>query len=150
MDAAAVISNLVNFGAAGAVIFVVMQMLKFIKDRDSAFLANLDRSQTLNLEEQRASRAQVTQQFEQIRALFDRVMGNIQDLTAAVIGLKNATVANEVAVKSAAATSQGVIASVELLHRDVVTIQKEIDDLRRLYGHPAPSRKPSHRPEGNP
>lgn len=85
----AILSNLVNLGSAGAVIVVVVYLLKYKAESDRTFLDRLDRIENRHVDEERADRDQTKALFEQVRNLFDRVMGVCTDLSTTVKELSN-------------------------------------------------------------
>jgi uncharacterized protein YoxC len=100
-----ILTSLVNLGAAGAVIVVVIYLLKYKAESDKTFLDRLDKIENRHLDEERADRDQTRALFDQTRALFDqtrvlfdRVIGICNDLSAAVRDLSNNTKANEKAI----------------------------------------------------
>jgi hypothetical protein len=93
-----ILTSLVNLGAAGAVIVVVIYLLKYKAESDKTFLDRLDKIENRHLDEERADRDQTRALFDQTRVLFDRVIGICNDLSAAVRDLSNNTKANEKAI----------------------------------------------------
>jgi hypothetical protein len=94
-----ILTSLVNLGAAGAVIVVVIYLLKYKAESDKTFLDRLDKIENRHLDEERADRDQTRALFDQTRVLFDRVIGICNDLSAAVRDLSNNTKANEKAIQ---------------------------------------------------
>jgi hypothetical protein len=93
-----IVTSLVNLGAAGAVIVVVIYLLRYKAESDKTFLDRLDKIENRHLDEERADRDQTRALFDQTRVLFDRVIGICNDLSAAVRDLSNNTKANEKAI----------------------------------------------------
>jgi hypothetical protein len=93
-----ILTSLVNLGAAGAVIVVIIYFLKYKAESDKTFLDRLDKIENRHLDEERADRDQTRALFDQTRVLFDRVIGICNDLSAAVRDLSNNTKANEKAI----------------------------------------------------
>lgn len=93
-----ILTSLVNLGAAGAVIVVVIYLLKYKAESDKTFLDRLDKIENRHLDEERADRDQTRALFDQTRVLFDRVIGICNDLSSAVRDLSNNTKANEKAI----------------------------------------------------
>jgi hypothetical protein len=94
-----ILTSLVNLGAAGAVIVVIIYFLKYKAESDKTFLDRLDKIENRHLDEERADRDQTRALFDQTRVLFDRVIGICNDLSAAVRDLSNNTKANEKAIQ---------------------------------------------------
>jgi uncharacterized protein YoxC len=94
-----ILSSLVNLGAAGAVIVVVVYLLKYKAESDKTFLDRLDKIENRHMDEERADRDQTKALFDQTRTLFDRVIGICNDLSSAVKELSNSTRANEKAIQ---------------------------------------------------
>ena len=98
MGGDAIISSLVNLGTGGAVIIALVYFWRMKDQGDKFLLDRIDKIVDRHLAEERSAREQNKVLFDEVRTLFDRVIGICNELSKAVRDLAAATHANERAI----------------------------------------------------